>query len=506
MVIPVGPGRAKRDAEDFRPDGPRAYTPAGMDSEVLWMDATAQADLVRRGEVTPAELVDAAIARAEAVDPELNAIVIPTLEKARAQAAAADLPDGPFRGVPFLLKDLGGQSRGDPYVAGLRFLKDAGLTEPEDSYFTAKLRRAGFCFLGRTNTPELGLMPVTEPAIFGPSRNPWNLDHSPGGSSGGSAAAVAAGIVSVAHASDGGGSIRIPAAHCGLVGLKPTRGRNSFGPGAGERWGGFSAEHVVSRTVRDTAALLDVVSGRMPGDPYAAPPPAAPFSSFARPGERRRIGLMTAGARGADVDPECVRAAEKAARALEAEGHTVEVSYPEALDDAFAVSAYVTIVAASVAFALDSYGEKVGRAVTEDDVEPLTWAMAQAARAYPATQYIGAIDTVHRFGRQVAAWWESGFDLLLTPTTAALPPRVGELAQSREEPFLPFAKAAPFGVYTLNFNLTGQPGISVPVHWTADDLPVGAHLVAPQGREDMLIEIAAELEQVLPWRDRRAPL
>ncbi len=469
------------------------------------MDATGQADLVRRGDVSPTELVDAAIAQIEALDPKLNAVVIPTLEKARRQAADPDLADGPFRGVPFLLKDLGGQSQGDPFYGGLKFLKDAGWIEPEDSYFTAKLRAAGFCFLGRTNTPELGLMPVTEPAIFGPSRNPWNLGHSPGGSSGGSAAAVAAGIVSVAHASDGGGSIRIPASHCGLVGLKPTRGRNSFGPGAGERWAGFSAEHIVSRSVRDTAAVLDAVSGRMPGDPYAAPAPAQKFATFVRPGERRRIGLMVSGPRAMEVHPECVQAAEKAARALEAEGHTVEISYPDALDDPTAVSAYVTIVASSVAFALEAFGKKVGRAVTENDVEPLTWAMAQAAGDYSAAKYLEAVDTVHRFGRKVATWWESGFDLLLTPTSAALPPRIGELAGSREEPFAPFAKAAPYGAYTMNFNLTGQPGISIPVHWTADGLPVGAHVVAPYGREDMLIEIAAELEGLLPWADRRPP-
>ncbi len=470
------------------------------------MDATAQADLVRRGEVSPTELVDAAIAQVEALDPKLNAVVIPTLEKARRQAEDPALPYGPFRGVPFLLKDLGGQSEGDPFYAGLKFLKDAGWTEKADSYFTAKLRAAGFCFLGRTNTPELGLMPTTEPAIFGPSHNPWNLDHSPGGSSGGSAAAVAAGMVSVAHASDGGGSIRIPAANCGLVGLKPTRGRNSFGPGAGERWAGFSAEHIVSRSVRDTAAVLDVVSGRMPGDPYAAPPPAAKFATFARPGERRRIGLMIEGPRGIEVDPECAQAAEKAARALEAEGHTVEIAHPEALHDPTGVSAYVTIVASSVAFMLDVFGQKVGRSVTEDDVEPLTWAMAHVAREYSAAKYIEAVDTVYAFSRRVASWWEQGFDLLLTPTTAAPPPRLGQLAQSKEEPFAPFAQAAPFGVWTLNFNLTGQPGISVPVHWTADGLPVGAHVVAPYGREDMLIEIAAELEGLIPWADRRPPL
>ena len=474
--------------------------------DVRWLDATAQADLVRRGEASPTELVDAAISRLEALDPKINAVVLPSLEKARAQAAAPDLPNGPFRGVPFLLKDLGGQSAGDPYCAGTRFLRDAGWTEPADAYFTSKLRAAGFCFLGRTNTPELGLLPTTEPEVFGPSRNPWNLEHSSGGSSGGSSAAVAAGVVPVAHASDGGGSIRIPAAHCGLIGLKPTRGRNSFGPGVGERWGGFSAEHVVSRTIRDTAALLDVVSGRMPGDPYAAPPLDAPFSSFLRPGARRRIGLMTKGPRGMDVHPACAEAAAKAARALEGEGHQVEEAYPAALDDGQGVGAYVTIVASSVASALDGFAAKVGKPVTTNDVEPLTWALAELGRSFPAPQYVDAITTVHGFGRQMAAWWEGGFDLLLTPTTGAPPPRIGELANDPNEPLAPFAAAAPYGAFTLNFNLTGQPAISLPVHQTDDGLPVGAHLVAPYGREDLLIEVAAELEGIFGWADQHAAI
>ena len=477
-----------------------------MIADVLWMDALAQADLLRRGEVSATELVDAAIARLEALDPKLGSVVIPTFDKARKQAAESAPGSGPFTGVPFLLKDLGGQSAGDPYYAGMKFLRDAGGTEPVDSYFTAKLRSAGFCFLGRTNTPELGLLPTTEPQVFGPSHNPWNLEHSPGGSSGGSAAAVAAGIVPIAHASDGGGSIRIPASSCGLVGLKPTRARSSFGPFAGERWGGFSAELVVSRSVRDTAAVLDVVSGAMPGDPYTAPPPSAAFSSFVRVGERRRIGLMLSGPRGMDVHPDCVRAAEIAARALEEQGHRVEPSYPSAIDDPAGVGSYITVVSASVARLLDGLGEKVGRAVGPEDVEPLTWALAEAGRGLSATQYIEAIEGVHRFGRRLASWWEDGFDLLLTPTMAAPPPRLGELVSTPEEPFAAFNKAAPYGAFTLNFNVSGQPGISVPVHWNEEGLPIGAHLVARQGREDMLLELATELEGLLPWADRRPQL
>jgi len=250
-----------------------------MADDLAILDATAQAELVRSRQLSPRELVAAAIARVERLNPQLNAVTLPALEQARERAAAADLPRGPFHGVPFLMKDLGGPEAGRRCTGGMRCLKDAGWTETTNGYLTDKLLAAGLVILGRTNTPELGLLPTTEPQAFGPTHNPWNPAYSPGGSSGGSAAAVAAGLVPAAHASDGGGSIRIPASMCGLVGLKPTRGRNSFGPAVGERWGGFSAEFVVTRSVRDAAALLDVTHGPMPGDPYAAAPPTRPYAA-----------------------------------------------------------------------------------------------------------------------------------------------------------------------------------------------------------------------------------
>src|SRR5262245_4661575 len=343
-----------------------------MIDETAAFDAVAQAELVRRGQVSPRELVEAAIARITRLNSSLNAVIHPTFEKAHEHAASPALPDGPFRGVPFLLKDLGGQSAGDPYHAGMRFLRDANWVEPADSYFAAKLRAAGFIFLGRTNTPELGLLPTSEPEIYGPTANPWNARHSAGGSSGGAAAAVASRMVPVAHASDGGGSIRIPASHCGLVGLMPTRARSSFGPAAGERWGGCSVELVVSHTVRDSAAILDVVAGPMPGDPYTAPPPVRPFVQEvgADPG-RLRIGLMRTGPRQTTVHADCIAAVDTAARALEDLGHVVEEAYPAAFDDNGALSVYVTIVACCTARALDAWGEKVGRKVGPDDVEAL---------------------------------------------------------------------------------------------------------------------------------------
>jgi amidase len=483
-----------------------------MSDELARLDATAQAELVRDGKISPRELVDAAIARVEKLDPQLNAVVLPAFERARDRAARLSAgrasPDAPFHGVPFLMKDLGGQEEGAPYHAGMRFLKEAGWTEPEDSHFAARLKSSGLVSLGRTNTPELGLLPTTEPAIYGPSHNPWSLEHSPGGSSGGSAAAVAAGVVAAAHASDGGGSIRIPAAHCGLVGLKPTRGRSSFGPGIGERWAGFSCELVVTRTVRDTAAILDVTAGPMPGDPYFAPPPARPFREAvgADPG-RLRIGLLDQSPReGLTLHPECGEAARNAARALEALGHQVEPSYPDAFRDSEAVRHYVTVVACNIARTLDAVGDRIGRKVEQGDVEALTWAVAENGRTASAASYLASVEFVHKLGRRMAQWWQSGFDLLLTPTTAEPPPRLGEMDSTSDQPLKGFLRAAPFGAFTSVFNQTGQPAISLPVHWTQQGLPVGAQLVAPFAREDLLLSVAAQLEEALPWRERRAPL
>jgi len=472
--------------------------------ELASLDAVGQAELVRKREVTPRELVDTAIARIEKLNSELNAVIHPSFEKALAQASAPGLPDGPLRGVPFLMKDLGGQTAGDPYHAGMRLLRDAGWREADDSYFAAKLRAAGAVFLGRTNTPELGLLPTTEPLAYGATKNPWDPSRSPGGSSGGAAAAVASGMVPLAHASDGGGSIRIPAAHCGLVGLKTTRGRSSFGPTLGERWAGFSVELALSRTVRDTAALLDVVQGPMPGDPYSAAPPTRPYArEVGAPPGRLRIGLMTRGPRAIAVDADCAAAAQRAAKLLEELGHTIEESYPPALDDSGALNAFVTVVAISVARTLDAWGARLGRPVQQDGVEPLTWALAETARSWSSTRYLEAVEYVHAFGRRMAAWWSLRSDLLLTPTTAEPPPLLGQMASTPDMPLKGFLRAAPFGAFTSSFNMSGQPAVSLPLHWTKEGLPVGVQLVAASGREDLLLRVASQLEQAAPWAQRR---
>ena len=476
------------------------------------LDATAQAALVRNREVTAIELVDAAITRAEARNPSLNAIIHPRYERARHDAHAA--PDGPFRGVPIVVKDLDGPMAGEPYHMGTRLLRDAHHVADHDAYLFAKLRAAGFVVIGKTNSPELGLLPTTEPAAYGPTRNPWDLTRSPGGSSGGTGAAVAAGIVPLGHAGDGGGSIRIPASMCGLVGLKPSRGRVSLGPDEGQAWDGLVARHVLSRTVRDSAAVLDVLAGAMPGDPYTAPPPSAPFaSSMEQPLGTLRIGLCTEAPAGVcDVDPECVAATEAAARTLESLGHTVEPAWPDALAEANLLSTYLVVTATAVARDLSRIAAIVGRALVRNDVEHLTWSFAEMAAGFSAAAHAEAIDTMHAWSRRIAAWWRPedgrGFDLLLTPTLAALPPLVGAIDGNHEEPGRTLAAAIPFGAFTVPWNITGQPAISVPLRTSnrtsgrGAALPVGVQLVAPQGGEAVLLAAAADLEAAGPWWSR----
>lgn len=478
-----------------------------MSDELASLDATAQADLVRRGELHPSELVEAAAQRLGRLDPELNAVIHPALDRARERAASASLPDGPFRGVPFLMKDIGGDEAGQPLHAGLGFLKRAGWRATLDSYFTRKVAAAGLISLGRTNTPELALLPTTEPEAYGATRNPWSPSHSAGGSSGGSAAAVAAGIVPAAHASDGGGSIRGPASMCGLVGLKPSRGRLSFGPGLGERWSGLSCEFALTRTVRDAAGLLDALAGPMPGDPYCAPPPGRPFAEAVERGPGRlRVGLMRSAPRGVEMHPDCRVAVDRAGLALEELGHRVEEAHPEALEDPDCVMRFATVVACNVARALEAWGQAVGRPVERADVEPLTWALAERGRAAMATDYLATLEFVHAFGRRLAAWWAGGYDLLLTATQAAPPPLLGTLVSPPDMPLRAFVLSAPYGVFTLPFNLSGQPAVSLPMHWTDAGLPVGCQLVASYAREELLLSVAAALERARPWAGRRPGL
>lgn len=478
-----------------------------MTDDLSVLDATAQAELVRTGQLSPVELVDAAINRIEKLNPELNAVIHPRFDQARDEVAAAALPDGPFRGVPTLFKDLMCAVEGEPYHEGMRFLKENDYRPRYTDNLVRRFREAGFVCCGRTNTPELGLVPTTEPVAYGPTRNPWDTSRTPGGSSGGSAVAVATGMVPIAHGNDGGGSIRIPASCCGLVGLKPSRGRTSLGPRWGHLTSQLNAELVLARSVRDVAGALDTLAKPFPGDPVIAPSPERPFRDEvgADPG-RLRIGILTSNPIGTgDVHADCVAAAEDAGRLLEELGHHVEPSSPEALADPELFVPFTTIWTTDTAHYLDDFANLVGKPISEADVEPLTWALAEAGRAVTGVQYREAVRVMEEVGRGGAAWW-TGFDLLLTPTLGEPPLVLGTLDSPPDNPMHGYLRAGEFVPFTPQFNVTGQPAISLPLHWNADGLPIGAQLVAAYGREDVLLRVAAQLEQAQPWADRRPPL
>jgi amidase len=473
-----------------------------MTDELARLDATAQADLVRSGEASPTELTEAAIARIEATNGALNAVIHPLFEEGLA-AAQGELPDGPFTGVPFLLKDLGAAFAGQPLHLGMRYLKERDFRAPVDTYLAQRFRAAGLVTIGKTNTPELGILPTAEPRAYGPTRNPWDPERSSGGSSGGSAAAVAAGMVPIAHANDGGGSIRIPASNCGLVGLKPSRQRTSEGPLAGDFMSGLTAELAVSRSVRDVAAILEAVHGPAPGDPYVAPPPLRPYTEEvgADPG-KLRIALWTETVIEQDADPEVVAAARSAAKLLEGCGHEVEEPDLSMLGSIDLIKPFLVRWAAGQAQALDQLGVVTGNVIGPDDVEPLTWALAEIGRARSAGEYLEAVGQHQVMSRMFAGIHESGFDLLLTPTMGEPPPPIGSFDDSGADPMAAFERAFLCGCFTAAFNATGQPAISLPLHWSEDGLPIGVQLVAPLGREDLLLRVASQLEQVAPWADR----
>ncbi len=459
-------------------------------------DATALAALVARGEASPLELVDEAIARIERTNPVVNAVIHERFDAARAEAAG-DLPEGPFRGVPFLVKDLRCAMAGEPLHVGCQAMKDADVRADVDSFMYESIRGAGLVTLGRTNTPEFGSTVTTEPTAFGVTRNPWNPDRSAGGSSGGSAAAVATGMVPMAHASDGGGSIRVPASECGIVGLKPSRGRVSLGPAAGESWAGASTDGAVSRTVRDTAAILDVMQGRRTGDPYVAPPPRRPFAAEVgvAPGQLR-VGIAPTH-ESVDTHVDCADAVQRAGGLLESLGHHVEVAHPPPMADPEFPHHFVTAVAASMAAEFEKHAVTLGRELTEADVEADNWFMASLGKTIPASTYVNSVSWLHSWSRRMHAWWDQ-FDVLVTPVIAVPPPPIGWLRDAE----LGTERLTSILQFTPQFNVTGQPGVSLPLHWTDDDLPVGVQFVGPIDDEAMLIRLAAQIEEAAPWVDR----
>jgi amidase len=462
-------------------------------------DAIGLAELIRRKEITAAEALDAAITRAEAVNGRLNAINLPLYDAGRA-SAAGPVGEGPLAGVPFLLKDLSAYLAGVPTSAGSKLFATSAAVA--DNAIVTAYRDAGLVVFGKTNTPEFGLEPVTEPELFGPSRNPWNPEHTPGGSSGGSAAAVAAGIVPAAHSSDGGGSIRIPASCCGLFGMKPSRGRVSLAP-ADEGWGGFSIQHVVSRSVRDSALLLDVVSRPQSGDPYWAQPPERPFSQeIGREVGALKVAFTTQAIASDAIDSVCADAVRDAARLCQDLGHHVEEITLD-WDYAPVREAGGLVVAANIATLLNNEAARRGREIGADEIDAYTLALYRRGREVTASDYIRALQTAHAFGRLAARTFQ-GFDVLLTSTLGLPPPPVGWLRggdprgyQKRLFDFMPNTQA---------FNITGQPAMTVPLAWTRDGLPVGVQFVGQPAGEGMLFRLAAQLEQARPWASRRPPV
>jgi amidase len=464
------------------------------------MDAVDQAALIASGEVSPGELLEAAIERIERLDPSLNAVVIRWFDHAR-ETAAGDLPDAPFRGVPFLIKDLFATYAGQRISNGNVGLKEAQVVADADTTLVSRHRAAGLVIAGRTNSPELGSVPTTEPVAWGPTHNPWDITRTPGGSSGGAAAAVASGMVPFAHASDGGGSIRIPAACCGLVGLKPSQGRITLGPVRDES--GLSVEHCVARTVRDSAALLDATRGPGIGDTVIAPPPTRPYVEElgADPG-RLRIGILDRHPQGGPVDRECTAAAQAVGSLLESLGHHVEPAWPKVLEDASFGSTFGALWSANMGLSRRRFEEQLGRPLEDHEMEPMNRVQAEFASHFSSVDYALALSAVSQYRRALHSWWHDGWDLLLTPTLAELPLKLGTIVNNPEHPMTPMERAGLFVPFTPPFNMSGQPAVSLPLEWTADGLPVGVQLVAGYGREDVLFRIASQLEQAKPWGHR----
>lgn len=485
-------------------------------------DGLATADLIRRGEISAREAVEAAIGRIGAENPRLNAVVHPMFERAL-DLAEGDLPDGPFRGVPMLLKDLLSWYAGEPTSSGSRAFR--GWIAPTDTEITRRYKRAGLIVVGKTNTPEFGLVPFTESKAFGICRNPWNPDVTTGGSSGGSAAAVASAMVPLAGGGDGGGSIRIPASCCGLFGLKPTRGRTPTGPFQGEMWRGATVEHVITRSVRDSAAMLDVIAGPDVGAPYFAPPPVRPFLEEVRtPPGRLRIAFTTQPMLGHSVATDCVKAVTDAARLLESLGHDV-------VEDNFTIDresfnqAFLTVVACELAAELDDAARLLKRAIHRGEVEVPTWALALIGRSIAAPDYSNAVRYLQRTGRRVGEFFER-YEVHVSPVLAGPPFRHGALQPPASEimamrvlgalrasgvmrAMKALERAAGTVFEWMSFtpiaNATGQPAMSVPLSWNEAGLPIGVHFTGRYADEATLFRLAAELELAAPWREKRPP-
>jgi amidase len=476
-----------------------------MQNDLMFRPARELAALVHDGDVSARELVETAFEAIERLNGDLNAFV--TLCEERALAEADRVPAGdqrPLAGVPIAIKDLVAVTEGVRTTFGSAAMED--WIPDHDSALVRRLREAGAIIVGKTNLPEFGILPVSEPDLFGPCRNPWDTSRTTGGSSGGSACAVAAGMVPIAHANDGGGSIRIPASCCGLVGLKPSRGRVSLAPDFTEFVGGIAIEGTVSRTVADTALALDVIAGYEPGDPYWAPPPSAPFvDAVDRAPGTLRVALATAAPLGIPVHEHCVEAARDAATALESLGHEVEEGAPDWNDEGY-IENFIKIWTAGTGEEIHSYGRIRGRALEVSKLEPLTQQMVEIASGFSAVDYLRSLEYLQRLARRIVSFW-SDYDVLVTPTLAQPPIPIGALRPKEgEEPVKMLENSAGFVPLTPIFNVTGQPAISLPLSISPEGLPIGVQLVGPPAGEELLLSLAAQLEAARPWVDRRPEL
>lgn len=486
----------------FADVGQEGVEAMGGYDELLALDALGQADLVRRKEVTPIELVEAAIARIEKVNPAVNAVVLRLDDFAR-RAASHPIGDGPFAGVPFLLKDFLAELAGVPFTEGTAFLRD--FVPDEDSEIVRRYKRAGLIIVGKTNTPELAVGPTTEPRLFGPTRNPWDPARTAGGSSGGAAAAVAARLVPMAHGNDAGGSIRVPAACCGVFGLKPTRGRNPLGPRYGDIMSGLVAEHALTLSVRDSAALLDATAGPDVGDPYWAPPAARPFVDEVgvQPG-RLRIAFSARPIVGGAIHPDCIAAVHEAARLCATLGHEVSEAAP-AIDGERLFRAFTGVLAAGFTWGIEDWERRTGRAATAEFFEPFVWAFTRRGRQQSAPEYLAMLQELQLLSRDVARFF-ADHDVWLTPALGEPPVPLGTFRYDGGDAFAVRRRMAAFTPFTYVANVTGQPAMSVPTYWTAGGLPLGTHWLGRFGDEATLFRLAAQLEAARPWARRRPPI
>jgi amidase len=474
-----------------------------MQEELMFRPARELAGMVRAGEVSAVELVEAAFEAIDRLNGELNAFVTLCEDRALAEARTVSSGDArPLAGVPIAIKDLMAQTEGVRTTFGMAAMED--WVPDADSALVRRLRSAGAIIVGKTNTPEMGSLPVTEPDRFGPTRNPWNTGRTPGGSSGGSAAAVASGMVPLAHGNDGGGSIRIPASCCGLVGLKPSRGRISLDP-TSEFAGGIAVEGVLSRGVADTALALDVLSGYEPGDPYWLPAPASPFASSVEPPKKLRVAFTTRAPNDVPVHEDCIAAVRIAASLLETLGHEVEEGAPDWADEFF-IDSFIKIWVVATAADVEGLGFLRGKPLDQAKLEPMTKQMHEVGWSCPGPEYLLVLNYLRQLSRRVGLFWND-HDVLVTPTLALPPVAIGALRPAEGEPPMKMLEnSAAFIPFTPTWNVTGQPAVSLPLHQSADGLPIGVQFVGPPAGEELLLSLSAQIEEARPWADRRPGL